>query len=53
MVLEPPDPLPEASDPTVECAVCHSTAVYMASAQVVCGKCGALLEVEYTEVAPA
>src|ERR1700687_791304 len=26
----PPDPLPDATDPTAECAKCASTAVYMA-----------------------
>jgi hypothetical protein len=51
--VTPPDPLPDASDPTVECAVCHSTGVYSAGAGVVCAGCGALLRIEYTEVAPA
>jgi DNA-directed RNA polymerase subunit RPC12/RpoP len=48
-----PDPLPEAADPTAACAKCDSTAVYVAEdGSVVCGKCGALLELEITEVAP-
>jgi hypothetical protein len=51
--FQAPDPLPDASDATVECAACHSIAVYMLGNDVVCGKCGALLTVEYTEVAPA
>ena len=48
-----PDPPPDATDPTAECAACGSTAVYLAEdGGVVCGKCGAALEIEYTEVAP-
>jgi DNA-directed RNA polymerase subunit RPC12/RpoP len=48
-----PDPLPEATDPAVACARCDSTAVYMtADDQLVCGKCGAMLVLELTEVAP-
>jgi hypothetical protein len=48
-----PDPLPEAADPTVACAKCDSTAVYMtADDSLVCAKCGALLTLELTEVAP-
>ena len=51
--IVPPDPLPEAADPTAACAKCDSTAVYVAEdASVVCAKCGALLELEITEVAP-
>jgi DNA-directed RNA polymerase subunit RPC12/RpoP len=49
----PPDPLPEAADPTAACARCDSTAVYMtADNSLVCGKCGALLKLELTEVCP-
>jgi len=49
----PPDPLPEAADPTVACAKCDSTAVYMTNdGAVVCSKCGALLAIELTEIAP-
>jgi len=48
----PPDPLPEAADPTAACAKCDSTAVYMAGDSLVCGKCGALLKLELTEVCP-
>lgn len=48
----PPDPLPDATDPTAECAACGSTAVYLTENNgAVCGKCGAWLELEYTEVA--
>jgi hypothetical protein len=49
-----PDPLPDATDPTAECAACLSVEVYLAEdGGLVCGKCGTLLELEYTEVAPA
>jgi hypothetical protein len=52
--VEPPDPLPEASDPTVACARCESTAVYLtAGGALVCASCRALLELEYTEVSGA
>jgi len=50
----PPDPLPDASDPTVECARCGSAAVYNVEPDgLVCSQCGSLLELEYTEIAPA
>ena len=46
----PPDPLPEATDPTTECARCDSTAVYTAGdGTVVCGNCGARLVLEITQ----
>lgn len=49
--IVPPDPLPDAADPTAACARCDSTAVYlMDSGQAVCAKCGALLAVELTEI---
>jgi len=49
----PPDPLPEPADPTVACARCESTEVYLTPANVaVCAQCGAVLEVELTEVHP-
>jgi hypothetical protein len=49
----PPDPLPEAADPTAECAGCTSTDVYMTEdGTVVCGKCNIVLVLELTEVAP-
>jgi len=52
--IEPPDPLPDASDPTVACAKCDSTAVYvLPDERLVCSKCGALLALEITEVAPS
>jgi len=48
-----PDPLPEATDPTVACARCDSTAVYLLeSGSLVCARCGTLLRLEITEVAP-
>lgn len=49
-----PDPPPDATDPTAECVACGSTAVYLTEETgAVCGNCGAALEIEYTEVAPA
>ncbi len=51
--VEPPDPLPDASDPTVACARCDSTAVYvLGDGRLVCGRCGSLLALEITEIAP-
>lgn len=51
--IVPPDPPPEAADPTAACAQCDATAVYMTDdGSLVCGKCGALLTLELTEVAP-
>ncbi len=47
----PPDPLPEASDPTAACARCDSTAVYMTGTNtIVCASCGTILGIEMTEV---
>ncbi len=47
----PPDPPPDAADPTAACALCDCTEVYLTAAgSAVCGKCGALLTVELTEV---
>ena len=49
----PPDPLPDAADPTVACAKCDSTAVYMTpDGRLVCAKCGTILTLELTEVVP-
>ena len=49
----PPDPLPEAADPTAACARCESTAVYLTEdGALVCAKCGALLVLEMTEITP-
>ena len=49
----PPNPLPDATDPTAGCAACDSTAVYqLPEGDAVCAKCGAVLEIEYTEIAP-
>jgi hypothetical protein len=43
--------LPDASDPTAECARCNSIAVYMSEdGWLVCGKCGAVLVLELTEI---
>lgn len=49
----PPDPLPEPGDPTVACAKCEATEVYRAGDTLACSRCGAVLVVEFTEVAPA
>jgi len=50
--VEPPDPLPDASDPTLGCAKCESIAVYVLDdGRLVCKDCGSLLELEITEVA--
>jgi hypothetical protein len=47
----PPEPPPDATDPTAACAKCDSTAVYLLEdGALVCGKCGALLELELTEI---
>ena len=49
----PPDPPPEATDPTAACVKCDSTAVYMTEDErLVCGHCAALLKLELTEVSP-
>lgn len=51
--LTPPDPLPEATDPTVACGKCDATTVYRASGEtLVCAGCLSVLVLEYTEVAP-
>ena len=51
--IVPPDPLPDASDPTAACALCDSTAVYLTEQGApVCGHCGALLKLELTEIQP-
>ena len=51
--LVAPHPLPDAADPTAECAKCNATEVYMTEdGTVVCGKCGTVLVLELTEVAP-
>ena len=45
--IEPPDPLPDSTDPTAACAKCDSTAVYLTDdGSALCGKCGALLVIE-------
>ena len=52
--VQPPEPLPDAADPTVACGRCDSTAVYLlADGRAVCGSCGALLALEFTEIHPA
>ncbi len=48
-----PDPLPDSTDPTAECAKCNGTQVYlMEDGGLVCGSCGAKLLMELTEIAP-
>ena len=48
----PPDPLPEASDPTASCARCGAIDVYATEDGLfVCAKCGTLLTLELTDVA--
>lgn len=52
--VQPPDPAPDASDPTAGCAKCDSTAVYaLPDGGFVCTNCGSLLELEMTEIAPS
>ncbi len=52
--VAPPDPLPEAADPTAACARCDSTSVWLTEQNsLVCGKCGTLLTLELTEISPA
>jgi len=49
--IEAPDPPPDPAGPTAACAKCESIAVYlMDDGGLVCGNCGALLELEITEV---
>jgi DNA-directed RNA polymerase subunit RPC12/RpoP len=49
----PPDPLPEAADPTAACARCDSTAVYQTDdGSAVCFQCGSILAIELTEISP-
>lgn len=51
--VAPPDPLPEAADPTAECVKCLSTEVYLTEdGTLVCCKCGTLLTLELTEICP-
>lgn len=47
----PPAPPPDSCDPTAACAKCASLAVYlMEDGRLVCAGCGAILELEMTEV---
>lgn len=51
--VQAPDPLPDATDCTTECAKCSSNAVYvMEDGGLVCGQCGVTLLLEINEVAP-
>jgi DNA-directed RNA polymerase subunit RPC12/RpoP len=50
--LAAPDPPPDASDPTVDCAKCGAISVYLAEdGELVCIGCGSVLGLEYTEIA--
>jgi len=52
--VAPPDPLPEAADPTAACVRCDSTSVWMTEdGSIVCGKCGTRLKLELTEISPS
>ncbi len=49
--IEPPDPLPDATDPAAPCAKCDAPTVWMTeNGQLVCGVCSALLTLEITEL---
>lgn len=51
--IMPPDMRPDPADPTVACARCESTEVYLTPEDAaVCAQCGALLAVELTEIHP-
>ncbi|MBL8232277.1 MAG: hypothetical protein JNL98_27525 [Bryobacterales bacterium] len=51
-LIEPPDPLPDASDPAVACCVCESVAVYVDNdGSLVCADCRQVLALELTEIA--
>ena len=48
-----PEELPDPSEPAVACAKCESVAVYQdEDGSLVCADCGAVLEMELTELAP-
>ena len=48
--IEPPDPLPESTEPTVGCVRCDSTAVYvLEDDRLVCAGCGTLLELSWAD----
>ncbi|MEX2261446.1 MAG: hypothetical protein WD696_05820 [Bryobacteraceae bacterium] len=52
--VEAPDPLPDSTEPTVNCCRCDSLEVYvLEDGRLVCRACGRLLELEITEVAEA
>lgn len=51
--IQPPDPLPDATEPAVACAKCESVAVYQDDdGTLVCADCQAVLALELTELAP-
>ncbi|MFN7933285.1 MAG: hypothetical protein U0R19_08160 [Bryobacteraceae bacterium] len=48
-----PEELPDPSEPAVACAKCESVAVYQdEDGSLVCADCGAVLQMELTELAP-
>jgi hypothetical protein len=50
--MTPPDPPPDATEPAVACIKCESVAVFVAEdGGLVCVECGAVLELELTEIA--
>jgi transcription elongation factor Elf1 len=52
--VEPPDPPPDSTDPTVACALCRSTRVYvLEDGRLACAACGQALELELTEICPS
>ena len=47
-----PDPPPDCTEPAVACEKCESVEVYaLDDGRLVCTSCGAVLRLEYTEVA--
>ena len=51
--IEPPEELPDSTDPTAGCAACLSTEVYMTEdGSIVCAACGSRLTLELTGVTP-
>lgn len=51
--ITPPDPLPDCTDPTVACARCDSTAVYLTPEdKLVCSACRAVLQMELSDICP-
>lgn len=50
--IAPPEEMPDPTEPAVACEKCESVAVYVDDDGVlVCADCGAVLELELTELA--